>query len=170
MKLFDQSLEELIHIAEQSVYEGNHQQAIKLLESGLEDEPGYPKLHYTLAWMYHHYIQNKAMAERHYQLAIYFDASYQEAYEDLADLYYYNKKLRGLKTLMNQARKTPELKQDFVNIMLGKMSEVEGNYRAALRYYRKALLVCMDNDVQLELRQNIKRAKFKRLKKSWRIA
>lgn len=166
MKLFDQSLEELIKIAEETIYSGNCQQAIKLLESGLLDEPGYPKLHFTIAWMYHHYIEDKALAEQHYQLAIHFDSEYKEAYKYLAELYFDNKKLGGLQWLMSKAEKAEEVEKDFVYAMLGKVAEVEGEFAEALRYYRKALIFCIDNDYSKELRQNIKRTKFKRFKKS----
>lgn len=168
MKLFDESLEELINIAEQTVYSGNPHQAIKLLKTGLNDEPGYPRLHFTMAWIYHYYLEDKAMAERHYQLAIYFDVEYKDAYEYLAELYYTNKKLKGLKLLMKKAGEAPEIEKDFVYSMLGKVAETEGNFAEALRCYRKALNSCMDNSDAKELKQNIKRTKLKRFKNSWK--
>jgi tetratricopeptide (TPR) repeat protein len=168
MKLFDQSLEELIRIAEETIYSGNYQQAIKLLETGLMEEPGYPKLHFTIAWIYHYYIEEKARAETHYQLAIYFDEEYKDAYKYLAELYYTNKKLKGLKVWLNKAMKTNEIEKDFVYSMLGKVAESEGNFTEALRCYRKALISCMDNSDAKELKQNIKRTKLKRFKNSWK--
>lgn len=51
--------------------------------------------------------------------------------------------------------------------MLGKAAEVEGEFSEALSFYRKALVFCIDNDYSKELKQNIKRTKFKRFKKNW---
>ena len=154
MKTFDKLLEELIKIAEQEIYAGNYNQANQLLESGLMDEPGYAKLHYTLGWMNHFHTDNKALAERHYQLTIHFDPEFKDAYEYLSDLYYDHKKLVGLKLLMAKAEKVSEIEKDFVYSILGKVAEAEGNYSEALRYYKKALIHCMDNDDSKELKQN----------------
>ncbi len=167
MILIDPSLEELIKIAEQTVYAGDFHQGIKLLEGCLAEEPGYPKLHYTLGWIYHYYLEDKSKAERHYQLAIYFNKEYKEAYEYLAELYFDNKKLKGLKILMEKAKEVEEIEKDFIYSMLGKIEEIEGNYTSALKFYRKALISCMDNETLKQMKLNIKRARFKRFKKSW---
>lgn len=168
MKPFNQSIEELIKIAEQEIYAGNFHQAIKLLENGLLDEPGYAKLHYTLAWMNHYHLDNKMLAERHYQLTIFFDPEFKDAYEYLSALYYDNKKLKGLKILMAKADEVSEIEKDFVYSMLGKVAEAEAKFSDALYYYKKALIHCMDNDDSKALKLNIKRTKFKRLRKSLR--
>ncbi|MBL3658903.1 hypothetical protein [Fulvivirga sediminis] len=168
MNIYDQYIEDLIPFAEDAIYEGDYHLAHKLLMSGLTDEPGYPKLHYTMGWMYHYYQVNEAMAERHYQLAIYFDASYVEAYENLADLYWAKRKYQPLTQLMLKAEKCEEIDKDYVYSVLGKIAETQCEYRKAIGYYRKALMSSVDNHTTKELKQDIKRTRIKKFKNNWK--
>lgn len=167
MKLFDPSLENLINIAEDSVYEGNYQLATDLLISGLMDEPAYAKLHYTMGWMNHYYVDNKGKAVANYRWAIHFDAEYSNAYKNLVEIYEADRKLASLRSLMQQAENTLNIEKDFIYTVLGKVAEMEGDFKNAIVYYRKALTACVDNDDVDELKKHIRRAKAKRIKKSW---
>jgi tetratricopeptide (TPR) repeat protein len=165
----DESIEQLIRIAEDAVYDGDCHQAFKLIHSALLDEPGYPKLHYTLAWIYHYHQVNESLAERHYQLTLYFDPEYADAYRALTDLYFKKKKYEEVIGLMEKAQEVEQLDKDFIYMTLGKVEEKRSNFSDAIHFYRKALMNSVDNEDTKELRQNIKRAKLKRLKTMWRF-
>ena len=165
MKTIDESLEQLIRIAIDCIHEGNCDQGKRLLESGLYDEPGYAKLHSTLAWMYQYFQENVEMAIRHYELAIYFDREYEYAYTNLAFLYFNEKRYDEATDVLVRALATESVDKSFVHEKLGTIAEKRGNYHDALTHYRRALLVCLDNEEITELKQNIKRTRFKRFKK-----
>ncbi len=164
MKLYDESIEQLIILAEDAVFDGNYTQAKNLLDSGLMDEPGYPKLHYTLAWMYHYYQINLALAERHYLLTIYFDKAYFDAYEELTSLYLEERKYKRLVDLMEKAGNVKRMDQEFVLTTLGQLAERQGRFGDAIHFYKKAMMHCMDNYNAKELKQHVKRTRFKRFK------
>ena len=164
MKTKNDSLEILIRLAEDAIYDGDCIQAERLLKSGLLEEPGYARLHYTLGWMYNYHLEDNSKAENHYLWAIYFDPLYEDAYRELAFLYFDNREYKALKALMNKLIKKDAPGKVNAYNMLGKVAEAEAEFSIALKYYRKALMDCLNNDFSVELKQNIKRIKFKRFK------
>lgn len=164
MKLLDESIEYLIDLAVEAVHEGDYLRARKLIDSGLMQEPGYPKLHSTLAWMYHYYQEDKEQAERHYLLAIYFDPENEYAWNGLIELALAHKKYDLLKERLLKARENHQLDEELVYGTLGKIAERQNRFAEAMVYYRKALMVSTDNDQSDELKKDVKRTRRKRFK------
>lgn len=164
----DESIEYIISLAEDAVYEGDYHQAGKLLHNALYDEPGYAKLHYTLAWMYHYYQFNENKAVRHYELSLYFDPTCDDAFKELIALLLDKKRYGAAKDQLTKAENSGHIEKDFIYESLGHLAEKQGDYSAAIAYYRKALMHSMDNYTSNELKQNIKRTRFKKFKTTWR--
>ena len=76
MKTYDEQIEQLIYLAEDAIDDGDYEYAKRLLMSAVYDEPGYFRLHYTLAWMYHYYQVNEDLAERHYLATVHFEPDF----------------------------------------------------------------------------------------------
>ena len=165
MKIFDRQIENLIDLAENEIFSGNYEKASNMLQGGLYDEPGYPKLHYTMGWMNHYYVENPAKAERHYNLTIHFDEEYEDAYQYLVDLYFKYKMYNKILKLMTKAQTVEKVEKQFVFETMGKVFERKALYSHAIKYYRSALVYCMDNKESKDLKQTIKRTKFKKLRK-----
>lgn len=164
MKVIDEQLEHLIYLAEDAIYECDYEHAKKLLISAVYDEPGYYKLHYTLAWMYHYHQVNENLAERHYQATIHFEPGFLDAYRELSALYFKRKKYNELQILMDRASISSDIPKEFVYETRGSIQERMGNYKNAIFNYKKALMYYMDNDDLHETRKTIKRVKWKRFK------
>lgn len=164
MKLLDESIEQLIALAEDAIHEGDYFQARRLIDAGLLEEPGYPKLHTTLAWMYHYYQIDKPLAERHYSLAIYFDRECDYAWRGLIDLALDNRKYDQIKKRLLAAKANDELDQELILGTLGKIAERQNRFVEAIAYYREALMVCTDNDQSDELKRDVRRTRRKRFK------
>ncbi|MEQ8469886.1 MAG: hypothetical protein RIC35_01805 [Marinoscillum sp.] len=164
MKTIDQNLEDLINLAEDAVYDGNYKQAHNLLQSGLFEEPGYPRLHYTMAWLYNYYCVNKLRAERHYMLAIKFDPEYEEAYMEIVDIHMEAKRFHYAKAILQKALKVERIDQGAIRKKLGIVYEKLGDYSKAIREYRIALMESTDNDDSAELKKDVKRIRMKRFK------
>ena len=137
MKIHDESIEHVIALAEDAIMEGDHTNGRHILENVLFDEPGYPKVHASLGWMYHYYVQNESMAERHYQLAIHFDKDYEYPYNGLTDLYRSNQNFDGLENLMTKALESEKIEKDFVFGTLGNVYERKGDFNKAIEFYCK---------------------------------
>lgn len=168
MDIYEEYIENVIQLAEDAMYDGRYEEAKRLFESGLIEEPGYPKLHAKLGDMYHYHHINLALAERHYQLALHFKPDYKEIYEELTTLYLDHKKYEGIKALMKKAIKVDCVDKAFVHEKLGMVEEALGNYKEAIQHYRKGLFASLDNDNVDELKRHIKRNKYKRIKNRWK--
>ncbi len=168
MVINDESIDYLISLAEDAVFEGDYNQASRLLYNALYDEPGYAKLHYTLAWMYHYYQFNEVKAVRHYELSLYFDPTCDYAYRQLVELLMDKKRYEAVNNILLKAENAGHLDKDFIFEILGHLAEKQGDFGLAIRNYRKALMHSMDNNASKELKQNIKRTKFKKFKTYWR--
>lgn len=172
MKIVDQTIEQLIEIAIDAIYDGEYQNARGLIDSALLDEPGYPKLHSTLAWMYHYHQENYGLAERHYLLAIHFDSDYEYAWNGLIELLMTQKRYTFLQGKLLIARKNAHLDQELILRTMGKVAERQGKFQKAIKYYRLALMESTDNDDSAELKKDVKRIRMKRFKtilKRWQL-
>ncbi len=161
MDIYEEYIEGLIQLAEEAIDDDNLIEAKNLLVSGLMEEPGYPKLHYIMGRLYHYDIENPALAERHYQLAIKFDSTYESAYADLAWLYIKKEKYKGLKYWMKKAKKVDEISKAFVYENLGKSAEAEKRYTKAIKHFKKALIHSLNDNESSRLKKHIKRNKYK---------
>ena len=158
----NENLEYLIRLAESAIYDGDYIQAEKYLISGLEDEPGYPKLHYTLGWMNNYHLENEKNAENHYLWTIFFDSDHDSAYKELGRLYLDKRKYQAVKRLMRKAKQSENADREFIFHMLGKVAEAEGNYKDAIQYYKSALMDCLNVNGTNILKQSIKRCRLKK--------
>ncbi len=70
MKEVEESIDILVDLAVDAVLTADYHTAKRLLDAGLYEEPGYARIHGTLAWMYHYFRTNTDMAELHYLWAI----------------------------------------------------------------------------------------------------
>lgn len=166
MKMYDEGLEQLIQIAEDAIFDNDYIKGRSLLENGLLEEPGYPKLHYTLGWFYHYYHENPVLARRHYELAIYFDQDYQAAYEELVDLCKSQKQFECIDQYMAKARASTKIGLDYIYETLGRVAETTDQLREAQKFYRLAILNSMDNNQTTELKKTLRRCRFKRIRKA----
>lgn len=162
MDIYEECIENVIQLAEEAMDDCNYKQAIDLLESGLAEEPGYPKLHATIGRLYHYDLENLAMAEMHYHFALRFKPAYQAVYEDLAWLYIKHKKYMGLKHWMGKAKQVKGVNKGMVYENLGKVAEAEGNYEKALKLFKKGLLKTLNDCDTSRLKKHIKRNKYKK--------
>lgn len=164
MNLYEEYIENVIQLAEDASRDNRLDEAKRLLESALMEEPGYAKVHAKLGDLYHYDFENMELAERHYLLAIRFYPAYQEVYSELVSMYMDHKKYKGIQRLMEQAKGQPGVDQAFVHEKLGLCAEAQGEYRKAIDHYKKGLFESLDNRDTAELKKHIKRNRYKRLR------
>ncbi|MFY0593126.1 hypothetical protein [Roseivirga sp.] len=165
MDIYEEYIEGLIQLTEDALIDDKYEEARNWLESGLFEEPGYPRLHAKLGDLYHYNLKNCEKAELHYQLAIKFNPNEQEFYEDLVQLYYAENKYQGIRIWMKKAIPYENINRVFIYGNLGQVAEAENNYNLAIAYYKKARLASLNNFVTAELKGHIKRNKYKRLRR-----
>ncbi len=138
-----------------------------MLESLLYDEPAYAKVHNNLGWLHQYHIWNKEKAEMHLKYAIRFDPRLKAAYLNIVELYKWDNRYVELRGILEDALKA-DYKDAFIYETLGKTYEHTQDFNRAIMYYRDALYTTTDNYIGDEIRADIKRCKFKRLRRMMR--
>lgn len=169
MDIYEEYIESIIQMADQAIDNGQDDEAKRWFERGLCEEPGSAKLHFRMACLLQYGLDDKAGAEQHYLLAIKFKPDYRSAYVNLAQLYLDNEKYVGLENLMQKAMKVEGFNKTFVYENLGKVAEAEGQFSKAIAWYRKGMMQALDIFDVDDLKDHIKRNKYKRLKKRWKL-
>jgi len=154
-------IEEYINEANNFISMGEYEQALKVLNKILYEEPGYARLHYTLGCIYYYEADEIKKREQHLKLAIHFDKDYADSYVDLGKLLSKEERLdeaikvylKGVKA--KQANKTRLLSG------AGNAYELKRNYAKAIRHYRKALRHSAELWNCIVLEESIKRCKRK---------
>ena len=169
MDIYEEYIESIIQMADQAIDNGQDDEAKRWFERGLCEEPGSAKLHFRMACLLQYGLDDKAGAEQHYLLAIKFKPDYRNAYDNLAQLYLDNEKYPGLEKLMLKAIKVEGFNKTFAYENLGKAVEAQGQFKKAIALYRKGMMQALDNYDVDDLKDHIKRNKYKRLKKRWKL-
>lgn len=153
----DEYLAKALDIAWQEGYE----RATELLQNLLCEEPGYGRLHNTLAIIYYKYAEDFRLAELHFRWAIHFDPELSEPYALLAEVLKVHE--RHVETI-EICKRGLQVKRTNKSLLLeteGNAWELQGKYRRAIRSYRKALNHSTELWSCRVLEENIKRCKRK---------
>ena len=162
MKTVDPYLEKIIQDALRMIHEGECFEGKSMLEHILTYEPGYPKVHNILGWLYMYYLEDDELAEMHLKLAIKFDPTYEVPYCNIAELYLRLESFEKLEALMKKAKHVKGIKKSMIYEYLGIVEEARGHYKLAIHEYRLAMFHSRDNYDIDNLKDTIKRCKFKR--------
>lgn len=164
MNIYEEYIENVILLAKDAACDNRYEEAKKLLEGALMEEPGYAKVHAKLGDLYYYDLENTEQAARYYELAIRFHPAYQEVYRDLTDLYQEVQEYQKLTRLLKKALGVKGLEKVYLYEKLGQAEEAQGRFKQAIEYYKKGLLESLDNANTAELKKHIKRNRYKRFK------
>jgi tetratricopeptide (TPR) repeat protein len=155
-------IEDLFLEAEKAFDEGNHREGKRLLTEILQEEPSFGRAHNHLGWLYKTKYQDYKLAERHYKLAINFEPDYPATYLNYAfllrDLY----RLNEMEELLKKAEKIETINRCGIYDEYGSLFELKGEYRKAIRYYKKAISYCLNDNILEDLKKHIRRCRKKK--------
>ena len=161
MSLFN-PIEELRLRVEQYFEEGNYTEGCRVLEEILDEEPGYGVAHNFLGWVYYNKFENAKRAMYHYRLAIRFAPNYAPAYVNLSYVLIDNKMYEEATANANAALKVPSTDAPVIWNELGRIAELTGNYREAVKHYREAIRLSLNQHYINVFTKNMERAAWKR--------
>jgi tetratricopeptide (TPR) repeat protein len=155
-------IEELFLEADKALDEGNLAEGKKLLEEILREEPSYGKAHNHLGWLYKTRFQDYNTAETHYKLALKFDPDYSATYLNYAYLLRDSGRLDELEQILTRALNINAPNKCGIYDEFGSLYELRGQYKQAIKYYKKAIQHCLNDKILEELKGHIKRCRKKR--------
>lgn len=154
-------VEELFLEADRALDEGNLAEGKRLLEDILREEPSFGKAHNHMGWLYKNRFSDFATAERHYKLALKFDPSFPHTYLNYAYLLRDTGRLDELESILNKALVLDSINKSMVYDEYGSLYELRGEYRKAIKFYRKAIALSLNDKNISELKAHVKRCKEK---------
>ncbi|MBX7095094.1 MAG: hypothetical protein K1X56_10245 [Flavobacteriales bacterium] len=154
-------IEELFLEADRALDEGNMAEGKKLLEEILAEEPSFGKAHNHLGWLYKTKYQDYKTAEKHFRLALKFDPEYAPTYFNYAYMLRDLGRLNELEEILQRAEKIEGTNKSAVYDEFGSLFELRSDYTNAIRYYKKAIALSLNDKVIADLRLHIKRCRKK---------
>jgi Tfp pilus assembly protein PilF len=151
------AIEDLFYLADKAIDEGNIEDAHRMLEDILMDEPNYGRAHNHLGWLYRYKFSDHAKAERHYKLAIKFSPEYTASYLNFGYLLRDQNRLEEYRQLIEDARKANGLSNAAFFEELGTYYELVQNYPHAIDSYMQSISHSMNDGNIEELKKSINR-------------
>jgi tetratricopeptide (TPR) repeat protein len=154
-------IDEYIEEAKRLVYNEEHEQALKILNNILFEEPGYARLHHTLGCIYFYQAEETKRAEQHFRLAIRFDPEYAESYGDLGQLLSDDERLDEAIHIYSQGMNAKKANKTQLLSNTAKAYELKKKYSKAIKHYKEALGHSAELWNCLTLEESIKRCRRK---------
>lgn len=155
-------LEQFILDAERAFEEQLFLEGKGYLEEALAEEPTYGKAHNHLGWLYLYHLNDLDRAERHLKLALKYTTNYKAPYIHMSTLLFDMGRFDECEQMLVQADHMPGVEKSFIHNEYGRLNEVKGLYRAAIRSYKDAIRWSLSEHEIAVAKDNIKRCRNKR--------
>lgn len=162
-----QLLHQYILDAEKAFEQQEWLEAKGILEQALQEEPTYAMAHNHMGWLYVYWLVDYQLAEMHLKLAMKYAPQYHATYMHMAQLLFEAKRLDELNELLIIAINVPGVRKSFIYNDLGRINEVRGKMRQAVKFYKKAAVCSLDEYELQVIRDNIRRCRQKRWITFW---
>lgn len=132
------------------------------LEEALAEEPTYGKAHNHLGWLYMYHLNDLEKAERHLRLALKYAANDKAPYIHMSTLLFEMGKLEECEAMLEKASLVPGVEKSFLYNEYGRLNEVRGRFRGAIRSYKDAIRWSLNAHEIAVAKDNIRRCRSKR--------
>ena len=154
-------MEKYLNEAEQLFYDNQVEAGLAMLNSLLYEEPGYSALHNHLGWAYLYYTQDSLKAELHLKMAIHFNASFAAPYQHLGTLYTRSGQYGEAIAYLEKGLQTNKPNKVTMWQNIAHVYELQGEWSAAIKAYKKAMMASVADQEVNNLKAGIKRCRRK---------
>ena len=155
-------LERYIQNAEKAFEQKDYLEGMRLLEEALTIEPDYGKANNHMGWLFLYHLNDWAKAETHLNLAMKYSPSYSACYIHKSYMLFEKGRFDELTQLLEKALTIGGVQRSFIYNEYGRMYEVSGKLRKAVKFYKLAFRWTF-NEQDLNLyKDNIRRCRDKR--------
>ncbi len=155
-------LEQCVLDAERAFEEQLFLEGKGYLEEALAEEPTYGKAHNHLGWLYMYHLHDLDKAERHLKLALKYTSNYNAPYVHMSTLLFDMGRFDACERMLEQADQVPGVEKSFICNEYGRLHEVKGRYRSAIKSYKDAIRWSLNDHEIAIAKDNIKRCRNKR--------
>lgn len=155
-------LERYIQNAEIAFEQKDYLEGLRLLEEALTIGPDFGKAHNHLGWLFLYHLNDWVKAETHLNLAMKYAPDYSAPYIHKSYLLFEKGKFDELTQLLEKALTIGGAQKSFIYNEYGRMYEVLGKSRKAVKFYKTAIRWTFhEQDLNL-YKDNIRRCRDKR--------
>lgn len=155
-------LEQYVLDAEKAFEDQDYLRGRDILIDALAEEPTYGKAHNHLGWLYLYHFHDFNKAEDHLKLALKYAPFYSAPYKHMTGLLFDSKRFDEHIELLEKAKTIPAISNAFIYDELGKNAEVHGDYRQAIKLYKRGIKWSMDTQEITVLKDSIRRCRDKK--------
>jgi len=154
-------LEELYLEGEQAIKNGDFIEAIRKLEEMLSEDPQSCRAHNSLGWIFKTQLDEYKRAEMHYKMCLRYAPDYPHPYWNYVYLLTDLERFEEAIGIMQKALQVPAIDKPSVHNRLGLIHEIQGDFEAAITYYKQAIRLSLSNDFIEDCKRNIERCEYK---------
>lgn len=148
-----ETLDNYLRVAREMIYNGEIDEALKLMQELLYDEPGYYSLHNHLGWALMYYTDDLQRAEVHLLMAIKFNPSYGPSYLHLGNLYIKMRRYSDAVSMLQQGLTKPDIYAAAYYEAMAEAFELLRKYRKAVENYKLAMVNTVGEDAERFIRR-----------------
>jgi tetratricopeptide (TPR) repeat protein len=154
-------LEEIYLEAEADIKNNNYVEAFRKYETILMEEPGNGPTLNSLGWLSKTQIEDFEKAEAYYKASISSDPVYPHSYLNYASLLMDMERFEDLAQLLEKCFLVSTIEKSLVYTKFGLMEELRLNFKEAVVYFEKAILVSVSDEKIKDNQQHIDRCRQK---------
>ena len=155
------NIEELYLEAEADIKNNAFQDAFRKHQSILYEEPNHAPAHNSLGWLFKNQFDDYSAAEKHFKAAMRADPLYPHSYYHYATLLTDQEKFVELNRHLELCLRIPTIEKSWIHAKRGIMEELNLNFDEAIKNYKKAILISLNDDKIKEYKADIERCKAK---------
>lgn len=156
------AVERFVKNAEAAFDKNEYLEGLAILEEALAIDPNSSKVHNHMGWVYLYHVNDLQRAEKHLSYALGCENVFGPAYIHKSYLLFNKGKYAELEALLQKAFDHGGVERAFVFVELGKVHEVCGRFRKAIKCYKKAVNHTFDDKELMTLKEGIHRCRQKR--------
>jgi len=161
VNLSNMNIEELYLEAEADIKNHAYQDAFRKHQSILYEEPNHAPAHNSLGWLLKQQFDDYSSADQHFKAAMRADPLYPHSYFHYATLLTDQEKYVELNRHLELCLRIPTIEKSWIHAKRAIMEELNLNFTEAIKNYKKAILVSLNDDKIKEYKADIERCKTK---------
>lgn len=154
-------MEELYLEAEADIRNNSYVEAFRKYETILYEEPGNAPTLNSLGWLYKTQIEDYKKAEKFYIACMNGNPHYPHAYVNYAILLTDMERFDELSIHLEKCLKISTIEKSMIYVRFAIMEELKLNFKDAISYYEKAILMTLSDEKIKDYQENVNRCKTK---------
>jgi tetratricopeptide (TPR) repeat protein len=154
--------EKMLFTSKKLLSEFKISEGLEMLNQLLEKFPEFGRAYAEIANVYFRDFNNESDGEKNFNLAIKFMPDFAPVYLDFAELLLQQERFTEVLAMLNKAMEIKNVKKDRAYFIFGTMYELQERLDDALKYYKKCIVITLQNELLEAAEKSINRCEIKK--------